>query len=43
MLVWNARANYFRQEAEESIVDYGLRFDEEIIETYPLLELMSGL
>ena len=36
--MWNIRASYFRQEAGESIMDYGLRFDTEIVETYPLTE-----
>ena len=41
--MWNTRASYFRQEAGESIIDYGLHFDMEIVETYPLLEPMSDL
>ena len=41
--MWNIRASYFRQEAEESIIDYGLRFDAEIVEKYPLPEPMSDL
>ena len=43
MQMWNTRASYFRQEVGESIVDYGLRFDTKIVETYPLLEPMSDL
>ena len=41
--MWNIRASYFRQEAGESIIDYGLRFDTEIVEMYPLPEPMSDL
>ena len=41
--MWNIRASYFRQEARESLIDYGLRFDTEIVETYPLPEPMSDL
>ena len=40
--MWNIWASYFRQEAGESIMDYGLRFDTKIVETYPLLEPMSN-
>ena len=43
MRIWNARSSYFRQEAGESIVDFGLRFDTKIVETYPLSKLMSDL
>ena len=41
--MWNVRAGYFRQEAGESIIGYGLRFHMEIVETYPLPEPMSDL
>ena len=41
--MWNIRASYFRQEAGESIIDYGLRFDTEIVETYPLSKPMNDL
>ena len=41
--MWNIRASYFRQEAGESIIDCGLRFDTEIVETYPLPEPMRDL
>ena len=43
MIVWNNNVKYFRQVLGESIVDYGVCFDVEIVKTYPLSEPMNNL
>ena len=37
MMLWNLKVKDFRQAPRESIIDYGFRFDAEIVESYPSL------
>ena len=43
MILWNLRGKDFRKASRESIIDYELRFDAEIVESYPLLDLIGDL
>ena len=43
MTIWNIKVKNFHQAPSKYIIDYGLKFDAKMVETYPLFDLMGDL